>query len=627
MKLRKIWIAAGAMFTIATYSACNKDFLNTTPLSEISSSVAWTDGALAQAFVTDIYNGFEFGGFHEQMIASLTDEAVFTHSGRGINVVNEGSASSTNPGWQSGEFEWGRMYRFIRASNLALENLAISTFDDQNLKDRLKGEAYFLRAFFYNQLVSYYGAVPIVERSYGLNDDYSIARNTYKECVDFIVKNADSAVILLTGKSMDKGRANALAAKALKARILTHAASDLHDAATAKSKSTVLSGYANPEFFAYTDGDRTSRWQLAKAAAKEVLDAGGGYKLDLTAPASPEDAKLNYMSIAMGGESAYPGMDAAAASEILLGRYFTPEKDEWYGIRVGIFNGPNGYHNWAGNTPVGTMVDDYEMADGSKFSWSNSSQASNPYKNREPRFYATILYDGADWKPRNLVSGNVDPANQIQTGKYDLVLNGSKVIFSGLDTRSSTIEDWNGSRTGYYFRKFTDPDPAIVEASGFQTIPWPFFRYTEAVFNYAEACIQLGELAEATTWLNKIRFRAGMPAITETGKEALMTRLIHEKRIEMAFEEQRYHDARRWMIAPTTLGRKLSFINITGTFKSGKSLSDVYRHDESIYDYKYTPIIDQSHENRTWVDKMYFYPIHRDELNKNNLLVQNPGYE
>ena len=81
--------------------------------------------------------------------------------------------------------------------------------------------------------------------------------------------------------------------------------------------------------------------------------------------------------------------------------------------------------------------------------------------NRDPRFYATILYDGAGWKPRDKISGNVDPANQIQTGKYDLVVAGAKSHCNGLDTRSSTIEDWNGSRTGYYVKKFTDPDPAM----------------------------------------------------------------------------------------------------------------------------------------------------------------------
>lgn len=612
-------------FAIALF-ACNKDFLNTKPLGEVSSQDVWKDGALTEAFVTDIYNGLGNGGFDEQMLASLTDEAVFTHTGRSINTVNEGSLSPSNTGWVSGTYSWGNMYSRIRACNVALENIATATFDDQPLKDRLNGEAHFLRAYFYHQLVRYYGGVPLIDKSYGLNEDYTIARSSFSDCVNFIVKECDDAIALLEGTNMGKGRATANAARALKSRILLYAASDMHDIPTLQSKTTFLNGYSNLEVLGYTSGDRNARWQAAKVAAKAVMDAAGsGYKLDLNAPASAMEGRNNYMSIAMGGGSKAPGVDASAASEIIFGRYFVAERDEG-GSYQGLYNGPNGYHNWAGNTPIGLLVDDYEMMDGTKFSWSNSSQKANPYKNRDPRFYASILYDGADWKPRDLISGNVDPANQIQTGQYDLKIGGNLVNFNGLDTRSSTIEDWNGSRTGYYVRKFIDPDPAIVDNNTRQYLPWPFFRYTEAVFNYIEACIELGEEAEARDWLNKIRFRSGMPAVTESGT-ALKDRYRNERRVEMAFEEQRYHDARRWLIAPTTLGRKITFISVLGKFKPGKELNGLYKHDESIYDYTYTPIVDENHEDRTWVDKMYFRPINLDEINKNNKLVQNPGYD
>ncbi len=110
--------------------------------------------------------------------------------------------------------------------------------------------------------------------------------------------------------------------------------------------------------------------------------------------------------------------------KLFLAGLTTPDKDEWGGTRLGLFNGPNGYHNWAGNTPIGLLVDDYEMMDGTQFSWTNPAKKPHPYDNRDPRFYASILYDGAPWKPRNLISGNVDPANQIQTGYYDLIVSG-----------------------------------------------------------------------------------------------------------------------------------------------------------------------------------------------------------
>lgn len=623
---RKIIIIPALLLTMVFLNSCNKDFLNTSPLGELSSEAVWNDGPLAEGAVTEIYNGLGPGGFNEQMLASLSDEAVFTHQGRGIDVINNGSLSPSNLGWVDGTYEWGSMYSRIRGCNIALQNLETATFDDDVLKEKLKGEAHFLRAYFYQQLVRYYGAVPLIDKVYGLNEDYTAARATYEECINFIVSDCDMAIQQLTGKSLGKGRATPLAAMALKSRVLLYAASDLHDIPTAKTKSSVIAAYANPEFLGYVSGDRAARWQAAKAAAKAVLDAGAGYRLNLTAPATKEDAINNYISISMGGGSKAAGVDGSAETEIIFGRYITPDKDEWGGAYEGLFNGPNGYHNWAGNTPIGLMVDDYEMMDGTPFSWDNPAEKAAPYVNRDPRFYASILYDGADWKPRDLISGNVDPANQIQTGQYDLKVNGALTTFQGLDTRSSTIEDWNGSRTHYYVRKFTDPDPTIVENNTKQFIPWPFFRYTEAVFNYAEACIELGEEDEAKTWLNKIRFRSGMPAITESGA-ALVARYRNERRIEMMYEEQRYHDARRWMIAPTTLGRKVTFITVVGKFKPGKELSGTYKHDETIYDYSYLPVVDLAQEDRTWQDKMYFRPISRDEINKNALLLQNPGYE
>lgn len=126
--------------------------------------------------------------------------------------------------------------------------------------------------------------------------------------------------------------------------------------------------------------------------------------------------------------------------------------------------------------------------------------------------------------------------------------------------------------------------------------------------------------------MNKTRFRVGMPAVTESGPD-LLAKYINERRIELAFEEHRYHDARRWLIAPSTLGRGIQKINVTAKLKPGKSPNVPYRHDKSTYDYTYEVQNETSIENRSWVNKMYYRPISRDEMNKNTLLVQNPGYE
>ena len=603
--------------------ACKKDFMDVNPPDKISADLVWKDPALAQAFVNDIYNGLSNGGFSEQMLASVSDEALFTHPTRGIDLVNNATINPSTLGWVDDTWAYKQMYKRIRACNTTIERIVggDNGLSSQGLKDQLLGEAYFLRAYFYQQLVRYYGAVALITKTYALTDNFNIKRNTYEECINFIIKDCDEANRLLAGKTLDKGRTSALAALALKSRVLIYAASDLHDRAKLTAKITGIAAQ-KLDFLSYASGNQMDRYKLAQTAAKAVLDAGAGYKLTLSVPATIAEGQLNFKSIAMGGGSKAPGIDAAAASELIFARYFITQSNNRHAQQ----NGPNGYHNWAGNTPIGLLVDDYEMNDGSKFSWTNPAQKANPYQNRDPRFYATILYDGAGWKPRDKASGNVDPASQIQTGIYDLVSSGSVTDFKGLDTRGSSIENWNGSWTGYYYHKFIDPDPNIVDASAPQTIPWPFFRYTEAVFNYIEASIELGELTNATNWLNKIRFRAGMPAVTATDQAGLREVYRHERRIEMAYEEQRYHDTRRWLIAGETLGRKVTYIKVTGKFKAGKTMSAPYHYDPTVYDYTYSPVEENAQENRSWDNKLYFRPFSRDEINKNNLLEQNPGY-
>lgn len=625
MKNFKLFVGVFVLGALGFF-ACNQDFLNTQPLDKISSEATWSDGSLATSFIYNVYSFLGYGGFEEQGLAALTDEAMFTHAGRNINTFTEGNESPSNVAWQSPTYEWGRMYLAIRQANVAIDRLPNATFTDKDLKDRLLGEAYFLRAYYYHQLLRYYGGVPLISKPYGLNEDYSAARNTFEECNTFIVADLDKAASLLKGKPETPGRTSEVAALALKARQLLYAASDLHDATAVKAKSTVLGGFANLNLYAFAAGDRAARWNAAKAAAKAVLDIAQGYKLNLSAPVSAAEGRQNYISIAMGGGSA--NGDASATSELLLQRTHTAlftQEDNWPlgGIHNGINNGPNGYHNWAGNTPIQLLVDDYEMMDGTKFDWNNAAQKADPYANRDPRFYGTVMYDGAEWKPRPADVTSQDPANQIQSGYYD---DGKGGTINGLDTRESPVENWNGSRTHYYVRKFIDPNPAIADnQSNAQVIPWPFIRVTEIALSYAEAANETGDDAAARTWINKIRFRAGMPAVTESG-DALRQRIRNERRIELAYEEHRYTDARRWLIAPTTVGRGIKAINVQAKLKAGATPNVPYKFDKSKYTYTYTVVDNTENETRKWNDKMYFRVIDRDEIKRNTKLVQNAGY-
>ena len=597
-------------------SSCKKDFLNTLPLDKPPASTVWADPSLSEAFVTEIYNVYHDGILNQENMDCITDNALYNF---GRADIMEANISPSSTGWVNNTYEWGEMYTRIRATNIALEQLASVKFD-ASMADRLKGESFFLRAHCYNQLLRYYGGVPLVKSSYALKTpDFTIARNTYSDCVDAIVSDLDSATLLLKGKTLGLGRATSDAAMALKARVLLYAASDLHDMPTAKAKSTLLNSFAKPELLGYVTSDRTTRYTKARDAAKAVIDLGTyGYKLDLAAPASKVDAIANYTNIYLsrgGGEK-----------ESIFSKYYVDASGDDWGSWYSRNNTTNGYHGWTSSEPTQNLVDNYEMMDGSKFDWSNATEAADPYSNRDPRFYASILYDGTKWKPRTTDGAAVDPFGEIQFGSYEIGAAGSGKTYFGLDTRNSSIENWNGTRTGYSIRKFSNDNTSLVDMNNRQQVPSIQIRYTEVVFNYIESLIALGDEATAKSWLNKIRFRSGMPAITESGS-ALIARYQNERNIEMLFEEQRFYDARRWMIAPSVLGQKVRIMTISGKLKPGKSVA-VYRYSKDNYDYTYkVQNIESGVENRSWDDKLYFPPIKLDEIQRNNKLVQNPGYD
>src|SRR5207302_8687685 len=166
-----------------------------------------------------------------------------------------------------------------------------------------------------------------------------------------------------------------------------------------------------------------------------------------------------------------------------------------------------------------------------------------------------------------------------------------------------------------------------------EQVPWIFSRYAEVLLNYAEASIELNELADAISALNQIRVRAGMPVFSAAlGQAALRDEYRNERRIEMAFEEQRFFDVRRWMIAPQVLSRPATGINIslTGANRLDRSTWTNYRYQTAtIQDRAWSNTsckLDQDPKNDFSDVCMYFMPIPRDELNRNGLLKQNPGY-
>jgi hypothetical protein len=574
-------------------AGCADSILDVTPRDQMSDEVVFADASLTEAFLNDIYRGVGHG-LNGTTLWVLTDDG---HNIRGGGTTDhmQSNISSSDLGAIGGSrfahYRWNDLYDRIRQTNIFLDQIDEAEFDEA-LKQRMKGEAYFLRAYFYHNLMRMYGGVPIITKVYGLNEDYEVARNSFEETVDFIVANADSAAALLplSYSGSDLGRATKGAALALKARVLLYAASDLYNVNPSGMAET---GYTSAQ-------DRQALWRAAKDAARAVMDLGV-YSLFRPDPASPEEATKNYADLWL----------TPANDELIFVRYFTNTRNDI--PNVGRYVGPNGYHNWGSNTPTQNLVDAYRMADGSKFRWDDPEEAAAPYEDRDPRFYASIQYDGARWQQRPTDVQAMDPVGIIQTFTWLTLPDGTKV--PGLDTRGGPVESWNGSYSGYYLRKYIDP--TVNHQFEMQTVPWIFIRYAEVLFDYAEASIELGELQDAVDALNQIRRRAGMPEFSASmGQAALREEYRNERRVEMAFEEQRFFDARRWMIAPEVFGEDARGIQILveGTDPTDRS---------TYHDYQYTPV---EIEERAWDDRMYFMPITRDELNRNDLLVQNPGY-
>jgi starch-binding outer membrane protein, SusD/RagB family len=619
MNMKKSFIILMVVPIIALLASCTKadEFLDKKPLGQYAETAVWSDPALVQTFVNSMYRNGLGWPFAIERLSDYVDETFFTPDWDVLNFNKSLMTSDGLLGWQvdwatphTMHFRWTPLYANVRRTNIFFSKIN-EVPGDEDAISYLKGQAYFLRAWTYFYLTALYGGVPIITKPYTLTDEFEVPRNSYEECINYVVGQLDSAVMYLGDTYPTNGTISTGAALAFKARVLLYAASDLHNSA---KNGEVTSGFSNPELLGYVGGDAAARWTAAKDAAKAVIDLNK-YSLYKATPAPADSVAQNFIEL----------FTSKATNEDILLQFFTPKTDEdWDGYNPGLYCGPNGYHNWGNNTPLGDIVDEYEMQDGSKFDWANLTHKANPYKNRDQRFYASILYEGVQWRKRPSDALLIDPFSMIQVG---YVYNPSNaMIKAGLDTRSGPIEDWNGGKTGYYLRKWVDPtvDPQYVK----QDVPFKHLRYGEVLLNYAEACIELGGAAneaEAIANINLIRKRAGQPDLPAglTG-DALRQAYRHERRVELAFEDHRFWDVRRWIIGDQAYRQTAAVdvrYNTTETSVTSYRKADGSTWGAPIYAKKETP-----GDARAWNKKCYFFPIMRDELNKNTLLVQNPGY-
>jgi starch-binding outer membrane protein, SusD/RagB family len=566
-------------------------------------------------------------GAREDLLCSGTDQTLCIH--RPANyVMIKGTMTPdnllffTNTGY-GGYLRWTNLYLNIQDINriLATIDAVPLKVGEDVLKKQMKGEAYFIRAYDYASLLMVYGGAILKDQPYLLGDTLlfrTIKRSTIKETLDFVLKDVQSAIDNLPA-TVEQGRANRAAAAALKSRVLLFCASKLTNGGWAAQASNTL--------VSFPAGSQTALLQQARDAAKDVMDAKyGTFSLvgSVTDPPSPLAAADvqkyadNYFSIF--------NQKAGWNTETIWGIQFpltggnVNNANLWYG--------PNGYHNWGNNDPTEPAVRRFEMADGTKFQWDKykagdmevrtataaelaADPLRNPYNGREPRFYACVLYDGAPWQARPTDAAGLEPENKVQTSYFLHAAGDAAPWKSGLDTRQSLIESWNGTKTGYYIRKLSDPGTAGQYYRNTNT--WVEFRYAEILLNYAEACIELGgaDLQKGIDALNMVRNRAGLPDRVTTVQATARQFLQDERNIEFYAEGHRFFDMRRWMICEQVIE------NVYGM--------RIEHYDNGSHMWKYNKA--DNADPRSFTDpKFYWVPIERAEMNKAPQLQQNPGY-
>lgn len=583
--MKKVLYLALVFFGIVLFSACS-DILDKKPLTEVSDGDLWSDPALVNSFVNSRYNQIGYNGC-ESMLSSACDESEMPWL-RGCEITNFARMSATDLGRMNGAWygndnrSWSTKWTNISNCNIFFERVGNVPFASESERTLLKGQVRFIRAYEYFDLISRWGGVPILTKSFTINDQAEIVdqkRNTYQECIDFLVGQLDSAAAELpaTWSGSNYGRATSVAALALKARILLYAASDLMNVDVANPEV----GYTKP---------LPDRWKKAAQATTVALDAAlkAGYHLYNKV----SDPAKNYQQIFLDNTS--------ANSEAIFFRMGTASSDGENIYNGDQYNGPNGYGGWGGNCPLQELVDDYEVVKNgvaTPFDWNDKEEASHPYENRDPRFYATILYDGAQWMSRPLETFFTVDASGKETG-------------GGKDSKYGN-DSWNTSPTGYNLKKFQD-ETYVQNSWNFKAKNWNIIRMAELYLNKAEALYEIGDEDGAREAVNAVRKRAGLPDVVASGSD-LLEAIKHERRIELAFEEHRYYDVRRWKDAPKYFGRAVHSVMI-------KKYPDGHKT------YEPSSIRNAVGGDRKWDNKMYWLPIPKSEMDKNPNFVQNPGY-
>lgn len=559
MITRKLkWVTG--MFILATIAnSCKKDLLDIYPSNALSDATVFTDIQFANRFLSNIYgtlpNGFARrdqnpgdAGWSRGMsaFAMATDDAEGNNLAASTHGLNQGVLPTT---WAYAEDIWVQNYAVIRKANSFMEKID-AVPGDENLKKRMKAEALFLRAFCHGELLKCFGGIPLMLKA-GTPEESIIPRNTYEECVNQIIQDCDEAAANLpvVMPPSELGRATKVAALALKARILLYYASPLNNS-----------------------GNALDRWTNAANAAKAVMAYG------------PPPGTNDY--------SLYPDyyklfIDKLGNKEVIFARKFqnpsiNPSdgaRNKWYMSVPGVNDGA-----WGGFSPTQNLVDAYEMKNGKPISDPTSGyNAQSPYTDRDSRLDKSILHQGSVYKAGIVIE-----------------------TFRGGNTNNTNRLD--SSKTGYGLLKLVDTSK--YGAAGNADNDWIFIRYAEVLLNYAEAQNEAtGPDGTVFDALNQVRARSGQPALSGLSQVQLRERIKNERRVELAFEEHRFFDVRRWKQGSVYFKEPIRKVQIIKEQPSGTL----------IYSYP-------KWEDRDYKEHQNVLPIPQSDIDKNGKLEQNPDY-
>lgn len=543
--------------SMLTLSSCS-DFLDTCyDTNNTSETLATGRGSIwgfANAFYSPIHYGFT--AIDNNIFAAASDEAQQTAAASNVIYFNKGIVNeNVNP--ISGRYN--NCYEGIRAANYFLDYVADGkgkelielnrnlVTDARNYQQDLQSldwyiaEAHIAKAFYYAELIKMYGGVPIIEATMQQNEGRMVSRSSYDDCVDYIVSEIDTWKGKLAKNWKDfadrEGRFTLGAALAIKSRVLLYAASPLH----------------NPT-------NDVEKWKKAADAANEFLTCGDiSYSLD-----------ANYASYFTGAAS------LTSAETIYLVRRDVSNTMEKENYPIATAGGKSGV------CPTQNLVDAYEFI--------GEVDPANPYANRDPRFDASIVYNGCTWNGRTIAEAAGESDDMART---------------------------NASRTGYYLKKFLTDGLNLTQG---QTARhnWVAYRFAEILLNYAEAinevygpdAVPAGYAMTAKAALQMVRDRASasLPAITANNVDSFRDAVKHERQVELAFEDHRYWDLLRWKDAENVLNQPVFGVKIA---KSGDQ-----------YNYSKVQVAERKFEKRN-----YYLPFTRAEIeNSNGTLEQNPNY-